>query len=132
MSSLYQLGSARDHGLNVHDVSICYRYDKRGKEIQERYKVNFSSPDEARRVVDEALDHDNGKLYYLENESIEVSVKRDGVSHKKWKVWGSPVSSETFRLVEKVRIWIGRTLTLRRFCSLCRQSSPEFGEPQST
>ncbi|EPQ31179.1 uncharacterized protein PFL1_01367 [Pseudozyma flocculosa PF-1] len=73
-----------------HDFSACSEmwYETRGRDLHARYDYPPSDTSRVRQLL-ENLPPD---VVYLDNDQASFNVDRQGVSHKTWKVWGSPWS----------------------------------------
>ncbi|CAO1616232.1 unnamed protein product [Jaminaea pallidilutea] len=74
-----------------HDLALDSNqgwYESRGASIHRQFGYPLSDPAKARSLFPKP-DGSIG-LHYLEHESVEVAVQRPAVSHRKWKIFGSP------------------------------------------
>lgn len=82
-----------------HDFSLDYTDDRkwytgRGVELHSEFRYPKSDPALSFEALKDARRKNKGQLIYLENQGATFSVDRAPVSHKQWKVWGSPWTPE--------------------------------------
>lgn len=75
-----------------HDWSAHYEgdwYERRATQLNKRYGKQNADLAEAKRILSPS--YLGQHLSYVNQEATEFAVDREGVLHRIWKVWGSPV-----------------------------------------
>ena len=93
-------------------------YERDGHKIHEEYSQPRADPARVRQLLQDR----NGGLRYLEDEALELTVDRDGVRDKCWRIYGSPVSTG---LAGLARLRAQRPLSGRRSSAAGRGTTSE-------